>query len=328
MGLLKRSSVGMEIDAKEIRVVYLEGSADKPAPCVFARHPLPEGIVRDGKAANPAELGAAITTLWAKENIKCRNVILGINNQDVIIRFAVVPALPKDKLHNLIHYQSTEYIPIPIHEIELDYSVIGETTNNSGNALKLLLVAGRKNMLYDFITALEAARLNITDITVSMLAMVRLVPMELRDEPLLCINLSNDYGNIVILNRNEPGMARTFSYPAGLQPSLLKLTGSDRYDGYAAREEALDKVSNYLAGEIRSSVQYYRNQDPDLVFRRVYVTGNYAKAEGLLSGIQQLLQTDITLLDLDRTQKAKLADEQASSDYTVCYSLALRGLEV
>lgn len=328
MGLLKRSSVGMEIDTKEIRVVYAEGSADKPVSCTFARYALPEGIVRDGKVINPVELGAAISTLWTRENIKSREIILGINNQDVIIRFAVVPALPKDKLHNLIHYQSTDYIPIPINEIELDYSVIGETGGSNGNALKLLLVAGRKNMLYDFISALEAARLKIVDITVSMLAMIRLVPEEMRNKPLVIVNISNDFGNIVILNRNEPGMARTFTYPAGLQTSLSTPAEAGRYDRYAVRTEALDKVSSYLAGEIRSSVQYYRNQDPELVFQRVYVTGSHAKVEGLLTAIQQLLQTEITLLDLTKAQKAKLTDGQPSSDYTVCFSLALRGLEV
>lgn len=328
MGLLKRSSVGMEIDAKEIRVVYAEGSADKPVPRTFARYALPEGIVRDGKVINPVELGAAISALWAKESIKCRDVILGINNQDVIIRFAVVPALPKDKLHNLIHYQSTDYIPIPINEIELDYTMIGETDNNAGNAYKLLLVAGRKNMLYDFISALEAARLNIVDITVSMLAMIRLVPEEARSQPVVIINLANDFGNIVILNRNEPGMARTFSYPAGLQPYLSKLSGFDKHDGFATLTEALDRVGGYLAGEIRSSVQYYRNQEPDLVFHRVYLSGSHARTDGLVSSIQQLLQTEVELLDLMPAQKTRLMDGQLCTDYTVCFSLALRGLEV
>lgn len=328
MGLLKRTSVGMEIDSKEIRVVYAEGTADKPVPCTFARYPLPDGIVRDGRVVNAAELGAAISALWAKEGIKSRNVILGINNQDVIIRFAVVPALPKDKLHNLIHYQSTDYIPIPIHEIELDYSIIGETSSNAGNAFKLLLVAGRKNMLYDFITALEAARLKITDITVSMLAVVRLVPEEAHNQQLVLINLANDFGNVVILNRGEPGMARTFSYPADLQPSLAILADTGTHVGYAAHTEALDRVCSYIATEIRSSVQYYRNQEPDLVISRIYVSGCYAGAEGLDSGIRQILQTEVALLDLNPAHKAKLANGQPSSDYTVCFSLALHGLEV
>lgn len=328
MGLLKRSSVGMEIDSKEIRIVHAEGSADKPVPCTFARYPLPDGIVRDGRVVNPAELGAAISAFWAKEGIKSRDVILGINNQDVIIRFAVVPTLPKDKLHNLIHYQSTDYIPIPINEIELDYSVIGETSNNAGNATKLLLVAGRKNMLYDFIEALEAAKLNIVDITVSMLAVVRLLPDEARMKPLVLINLANDFGNIVIMNGNEPGMARTFSYPAVLQPFLTSLEDTGKYDGYTEFSEALEKVGSYLAGEIRSSVQYYRNQEPELVINKIYVSGSYAKIEGLVTEIQQLLQTETIALDLNTAQKAKLTDGQPSSDYTVCFSLALRGLEV
>ncbi|NLO40994.1 MAG: pilus assembly protein PilM [Ruminiclostridium sp.] len=327
MGIFTKSSVGMEIDSKEIRVAYVEGTADKPIPRVFARHALPEGVVRDGKVASPGELATAISALWARENIKSRDVILGVNNQDVIIRFAAVPDLPKDKLYNLIHFQSTDYIPIPIHEIELDYSVVGKTSNNAGELLKLLLVAGRKNMLNDFIAALEAARMKITDISVSMLAAVRLVPEQMRNEPIVVVNLSNDFGNIVIMNQNEPGMARTIAYPSHIQPSLSRLTGQDRYDGYTARTESLEKVCNYLANEIRSSVLYYRNQEPELFFQQYYITGSHARDEGVLSGIRQLLQTDVSLLDLSSLKQAGTLAGESSSDYTVCYSLAISGLE-
>ncbi|MBP7177172.1 MAG: pilus assembly protein PilM [Thermoclostridium sp.] len=327
MGFLKKSSVGMEIDSKEIRVVSLEGTPEKPVVRVFARHALPEGTVRDGKVINPAELGAAISALWARENIQGRDVILGINNQDVIIRFAVVPNLPADKLNNLIRFQASDYIPIPIDEIELDYTVVGNADNNAANMQKLLLVAGRKTMLYDFITALEAARLRIADIAVSMIEMVRLVPQQMRSEPIVVVNIANDFGNIVIMNREEPGMARTISYPVSIQPSFSRLTGTDRYDSTSARSEALDKVCNYLAGEIRSSIQYFRNQEPDLNILQIYITGSHARDEGLVTNVQQLLQTDVTLLELSLAQKEKFLMGESSSDYTVCYSLAMRGLE-
>lgn len=331
MGIFKRSSVGMEIDSREIRVAYLEGTAEKPVPRVFARHALPQGLVRDGKVQNPAELGAAISALWARENIRSRDVILGINNQDVIIRFAVVPDLPKDKLHNLIHFQSTEYIPIPIQEIELDYSVVGTVENTSGKQLKLLLVAGRKQMLFEFINALEQAHLNITDISVSMLSMVRLLPEKYQQVPVVLMNLSNDFGNIVIMNRNEPGMARTFSYPSSLLPYLSGLLGVNGYEGREFREEALVRVCDYLAGEIRSSVQYYRNLEPDITFTNILLTGSIAKAEGLISRMQPLMNTELALLslgDLDDCIPKNMDGSSQVSDYAVCLSLAIRGLEV
>lgn len=331
LGLFKRSSVGMEIDSKEIRVVYLEGSAEKPVPRIFARHPLPQGLVRDGKVQNPAELGAAISALWAKENIRCKDVILGINNQDVIIRFALVPDLPKDKLHNLIHYQSTEYIPIPIQEIELDYSVVGSVDNASGKLLKLLLVAGRKQMLFDFVNALEQAHLNITDISVSMLSIIRLIPAQFRERPVVLLNLSNDFGNIVIMNRNEPGMARTFSYPSNLLPYLSGLLGVNGYEGREFREEALVRVSDYLTGEIRSSVQYYRNMEPDVTFENILLTGSIAKAEGLISQMQPMVNTKLDLFNLGDLEYCIPQHKDGSPqgpDYAVCLSLAIRGLEV
>lgn len=322
MGIFKRSSVGMEIDSKEIRVVHLEGSADKPVVRGFARQALPQGLVRDGKVLDPAGLGAAISELWARENIRCRNVILGVNNQDVIIRFAMVPDLPKDKLHNLIHFQSTDYIPIPISEIELDYSVIGSVDGQSGKQLKLLLVAGRKKMLFDFIGALERARLNITDITVSMLSMIKLIPEQYREVPVVLLNLANDFGNIVIMNGEEPGMARTFSYPSDLATYLSGPASANN-----GREEVLVRLSDYVTGEIRSSVQYYRNMVPDISFAKIFLTGT-AATDGLLSMMRPLLNTELASLEPVNSITYRPESFSGASDYTVCLSLALRGLEV
>ena len=327
MGLFKRSSVGMEIDSNEIRVVCLEGSSNKPVPRVFARYALPKGIVRDGKVVSFSELGSAISAMWAQNSIKSRDVILGINNQDIIIRFAVVPDLPGDKLHNLIHFQSTDYIPVPADEIELDYSVVGSTYINSVSMLRLLLVDARKNMLNDFIKALEYARLRITDIAVSMLEVVNLIPQGMKDKPIVIINIANDFANIVIMNQNKPGLVRTISYPSTLQTYFIKLSGADKYQGFTSRSEAIDKVCNYIANEVRSSVQYFRNQEPDINFSQFYMTGSHAMDEGLLAGVQQLLQTDIAFLELNLAQGKRLSQEDSYSNYTVCYSLAIRGLE-
>ncbi|NLN65850.1 MAG: pilus assembly protein PilM [Clostridiaceae bacterium] len=331
MKLFKRSSIGMEIDSKEIRIVHLKGLPEKPVLCTFAQTSLPEGVVRDGKVYDPERLGRAIAELWEREKIKCRDVILGVNNQDVIIRFAVVPELPKDKLYNLIHFQSMDYIPVPIDEIELDYEVIGHINQESGRQLKLLLVAGRKRMLFDYIKALEAARLNILDISVSMLAMTRIIPNDLRDKPVVLINLSYDFGNIVIMNGNEPGMARTFAYPSGLRPYLSAISGLKGDERVQSHEEAVGKISSFIDVEVRSSVQYYKNQYPDLSFQNILVTGTLSKAQGLIHRLRNSVETDISPLGLSRLENHVLQSTDgafSSSDYTVCLSLALCGLEV
>ncbi|MDI9483734.1 MAG: pilus assembly protein PilM [Bacillota bacterium] len=330
MDIFKKSVVGIEVDSAEIRAVHIEGKADRPNALAFAKMPLNKGIVQDGKVLDTYGLGAALSALWANENIKSRDVILGVNNHDVIVRFADYPKVPEDKLDGMIRFQSQEYIPIPLDEVELDYAVIGETVNDEGTFLKVLLVAGKKKMLFDFIASLQAARLNILDIGVSMLSVSRIVPEQIRNLPVAVVNLTNDFVNIVIMNKNEPGMARTFNYPSDMAPYVKEITARNNFSGRLENEVA-DGICDVLAGEIRSSVIYYHNQNPDAVFNNIILTGSLAKVKCISDKLMNLTETNVKAvspselgINLSRLDKGS----SFTSDFAICTSLAIRGLEV
>ena len=331
VGVFKKSSVGLEIDSKEIRAVHVTGKPERPYLCTFARFPLNEGIVKDGKVLKENELGVALSTMWARENIKCRDVILGVNNQDIIVRFANFIKVPKDKLDNLIRFQAQEHIPIPIEEVELDYTVIREESNDEGTFLKILLVAGKKRMLFDFIASFKAAKLNIVDIGASMLSVTRLVPKGIYDLPVAVVNLSNDFGNIIILNNGEIGMARTINYNKDIV-SIVKELNENKFEfGYTIENSLLDSICATLADEIRSSVLYYQNQNSNTIFRDIILTGNLARIKNLTERLKQLINANVMIVSQKESginlTGLNLASYQ-EPDYAICTNLAIRGLEV
>ncbi|HEY8500971.1 MAG TPA: pilus assembly protein PilM, partial [Clostridia bacterium] len=259
-------------------------------------------------------------------------VILGVNNQDVIVRFAEYPKVSEEKLDGIIRFQSQEYIPIPLDEVELDYSVIGETVNSEGTFFKVLLVAGKKKMLFDYIASLQAARLKILDIGVSMLSVSRILPEEIRGLPVAVLNLTNDFVNIVIMNKNEPGIARTFNYPPDLAPHIKEITARDAsYVSFGKGADVMDEICDLLAGEIHSSVIYYNNQNPDAVFNNIILTGSLAKVKYISEKLMDLTETNVKTVfpsDLGINLSRLGAGLWSAADFTICASLAIRGLEV
>ena len=331
MGVFKKSSVGLEIDSKEIRAVHVTGKPERPYLCTFARFPLNEGIVKDGKVLKENELGVALSTMWARENIKGRDVILGVNNQDIIVRFANFVKVPKDKLDNLIRFQAQEHIPIPIEEVELDYSVIGEESSDEGTFLKILLVAGKKKMLFDFIASLKAAKLNIVDIGASMLSISGILPREICDLPIAVVNLSNDFGNIIILNNGEPGMARTINYHKDIISVVKELNEKNPDIGYDIDDTRMDSICAILASEIRSSVLYFHNQNSNAIFCDIILTGKLSKIKCLAERLKQLTETNVRVVSYNES-RINLTGVDAFSghepDFAICTNLAIRGLEV
>jgi len=186
-------------------------------------------------------------------------------------------------------------------------------------------------MLFDFIHALQAARLNVSDIGVSMLSIERIIPKELRNIPLGVINLSNDSGSVLIMNGHEPGLARSFSYNAGMVNSIRGFLNNVSEQGYVMREEELESVCGFISGEIRSSVMYYQNQHPAVNIQNIAITGGIARARGLVEKLKQIFEINVSLLAPFRDHAAVHPGKPPycfqASDYAVCASLAARGLE-
>ena len=129
-------SVGLELDTGAARAVELTGSAAAPKLAALGGIVLPPGAVEEGMILQPKEVAGALRTLWEAREIKSREVLLGISNQGVIVRSAVIPKVPADKLENVVRFHAQEYRPSPWPAWFSDYLVIGETVSESGEALK------------------------------------------------------------------------------------------------------------------------------------------------------------------------------------------------
>ena len=156
------------------RAVELRDRPRRPLGA-FASIELPEGAVEEGMVVHPEAVGEALKKLWDRGGFKSREVLLGVSNHGVMVRYATMPKVPAEKLDNVIRFQAQEHLPIPLNSAVLDYLVIGETATESGAALEVLLVAAQRDMLTGFIEALNAAR-ELIDIDVSTLALMRIIP--------------------------------------------------------------------------------------------------------------------------------------------------------
>lgn len=325
----RKSIAGIEIDSTEIRAVELGGTAGSPSLLASGRVPLPEGAVKDGKILKTQVVGEALFRLWTEAGIKTREVILGVSNQDVLMRFAFFPKVPPDKLDNMIKFQAQEFLPIPISEVELDYMVLGEVAGERGPMLHVLLVAARRPMLNEFISALDMAQLNAEDIDASNLALMRLLPQADRSKTVAMVNIYGKMAGIMMLSNGIPGLARMAVINTASKGSLVSPAELETFTQSAASsEDGMNQSS--LIGELKSSLAYFQNQMHYPTVEKILICGAATREVGLVEKLQNDIGLRIELIDPLRNF-AKISSKHFSGreavDYAICISLALRGLE-
>ncbi len=337
MGFLRaKSVVGLDIDTAEIRAVELSGSIQSPNLVKYGRIPLPDGVVREGMIINQEKVQEALDRLWYDAGFSSRDVLLGISNQGVLVRFATFPKVASAKVDKLIRYQAQEYIPFPLSSVVLDYIIVGETASNTEQFLEVLLVAGKRDMLDTFLEVVSAADLKVKDIDVSSLALQRVLSSADSKDTAAVINIGDELSSILVVDNDNPRFARTI--PTGLKAaegvfncSISEIVPAESEHKPVWAEEAVSVWSLTLAGEINSSLSYYQNQQNVAFINRVFLTGRGARINGLAGKLQDSLELPVMVIHPFEGISVPAKHEKIKStaqDFAVSAALALRGLEV
>lgn len=335
----KKQVVGLDIDCGEIRAVELSGKPGAPKLVNQGSVKLPEGVVEDGIIHRPGEVSAALEELWSGHKFRSKNVLLGVSNQEVLVRFALFPKVPEEKLGGLIRHQAQDYLPLALDSVILDYTVIGETVNEGREMYEVILVAARRDMLNSFLAALSGAKLKAWDIDVSSLVLLRIVPEVHHDGAVVLVDIANGQSNILIIANEVPRLARRVPVRLKDAAAQLNVPVDEMFFIPGMSDLPLDGYMNWidgLIGEIRSSISYYQAQAGALAIEEILISGKGARAPGLVTRAKENLNIPVkniqpfSVLELKGAGDESVIDESGSNramDYSIAVSLALRGLE-
>lgn len=328
-------AVGLEIDSGVARAVEAGGSPAATRLFALASSPLPEGSVEEGMVLKPADVGSALRGLWSAGAIRERQVLLGVSNQGVLVRYATIPRVPAAKLDNVIRFHAQEHLPIPLDSVVMDYMVIGEVEKEEGKMLEVLLVAARRDMLGGFLEALDLAGLQAADIDVSTLALMRTLPAAASDRTVAVVNIANGLSNILVSARGRPRLARLVS--AKIKDladklncpldAVINLSVSDQ----PAVREVLQPWINNLVSEVHSSLAYFQNQPDSTELEAVVLNGRGARLGGIARRLEEELELPVRIVSpfagYVNSGKKEQVHGPGAVEYAISAGLARRGLE-
>ncbi|ABO49572.1 type IV pilus assembly protein PilM [Desulforamulus reducens MI-1] len=338
-------AVGLQIDTGIIRVVELKGTARFASLVTAGQIDIPDHAVVDGIVVDVQTVAQAIRDLWERHNIKDREVVLGICNQGVFMRYTTFPKIPDKKLAQALRFQAGEYFPIDNSQLVFDYAVLGEDKKANNIKLKVLLVAARKDLLDISLRTLEAAHLQPKVVDISYLALLRTLTREQLSDSLVLVDLANGLTTIQLVHEGIPRFSRVISHSLQSYAREVNVPLADEnltsLPLVAATEEVAARSytgfntpedwSTTLANEIRSSVSYYLAQANAGSVEIVILSGRGARISGLAERLQEELGVRVEVLyplkNLQESlQSNGLGFADIGTDFTSCIGLALRGL--
>ncbi len=297
-------TVGLDIGATAVRATVLEPRTVSGRRTVTVvgtgKIDLAPGVVVNGVVQEPGALTAALKQLWHERKFSARRVILGIANQQVLVRQLTIPDLDPEQRAKALPFQAQEIVALPIDQVVLDFCQLGSADPETNLVTGLLLATPRAPIL-DAVSAVERAGLKVARVDLSSFGSLRSIAS---DEPSVeaIVDIGAQLTTVLIHQRGVPRLVRTLARGGQQLTEQIsdRMSLNEQEAELVKREVGLDGEASELTrtlaealrplvAEIRTSVQYYRASSAGEQLTRMSLTGGGSR----LSGIADLLEEQL-----------------------------------
>lgn len=169
----------------------------------------PAGSVDFLNPAVIAKIGPAVKALLTETKIRDHRVVVSVAEARVYSRILSMPVMSEAELSSAIKWEAEQFVPIPVSEVELDFSIISQA-EGPGTDKKMLvyLVAAPKKYLQALVDMLVAIGLEPIAVESEMVAVSRALTFGITSATTLIVNIGAMSSVLAIVEAS----ALTFSY--------------------------------------------------------------------------------------------------------------------
>ncbi len=320
---MARRLIGLDIGTNAVTIAEVTAGTP-PRLDMFAQVALPRDAMREGEVADEAAITDAVTRLRTEVGLKKVPVRVGIASPRVVVRQVEMPVMTRDELMSALQFQAADLIPIPIEDAVLDFAILGTTTPSSESAteptMQVLLVAAYSATVTRLVSAIEAGGLEVGAVDLIPLALTRALARPVGalapatggavavDDAPGAEGIVSFGGGVTAIAVHEGGIpqfvrvlgsggreltdaiATDLQVPPETAEALKRALANPQPDEMVVRARtSVDRPLSVLLDEVRSSLDYYRNQPGSAQLRRVVVTGGSAQLPGLPERLSALV---------------------------------------
>jgi type IV pilus assembly protein PilM len=315
MGLFKRKSkqvIGLDISSTSVKLVELSTNGAGYQVESFAIKPLPKGAVVEKNINDVDAVAETIRQVISQARSKSKDAAVAVAGSAVITKIINMPAgLSDDALESQITIDADQYIPFPLDEVAIDFEVLGQEDEESGQ-MQVLLAACRRENIELRTEVLEQSGLIPKVVDIEAYAIERISPFivgdwEVDGDQLVAIidvgatvtTLSVLQGGQTIYTREQlfggNNLTEEIQRRYGLSQAEAELakTQGGLPDDY--EDEVLVPFKDTVLQQVTRSLQFFYSSGNHHQVDHIVLAGGVSNIEGLAPLVQQHLDILVSI---------------------------------
>lgn len=291
-------SCGLDIGSQTIKVVELSKDKDKLRLLSLGTTPVsPGGLISESQLDQQA-VSQSIKKLFEDAKIGTKEVNSALPESSVFTRVIEVPQVTEEELSEALNWEAEQYIPLPLSEVNLDFSVI-KKPENKNEKMTILLVAAPLRLIKKYQKIIEEAGLTLLSLETEIIAVSRALDYQYpKGGTLMIVHLGAGTTDFSIVRQGLIFFTRSISTGgealarAVAQEFGFTLSQAEEYKRTYGLEE--DKLEGKVLGaikplmetiieELRRAIAFYQDKNPMEQVATIILSGGTAKLPGVVS---------------------------------------------
>lgn len=322
MGLMssffERPLIGLDIGVSGIKAVELSGRKS-PRLVAYNRIPLPwDAMGNDGEIKDRPLIVSSLRRLLDAKGFTTKRVAVGVAGTAIIAKKISMPRMSERDVEHQLHWEAEQYLPFNISEVNLDFAILGNSTQSSASGTPLmdvLIVGAKKDYIRNLTSLVEEAGLDCTVVDNQAFAMGNAFEFNyahlVDTSPGGATSILVDFGAGSTKLSAVEGDKTTFSKELRHGGRNCSLFLSDRL-GVSVEEAEKLKMSeadstpvktllaeyvNLVVEEISRALDFFLTQSREKAIQGIYVCGGASKTEGLIEAMETKMPAPVFALN-------------------------------
>lgn len=269
-------------------------------------------VIKDGVIIEPEAIAKVALELFEKQlvgDITTRRVVVAVPAARTFTRTVTLPKLDNKDLADAIRLETEQYVPVPLEELYVDYTVI----NKSEKEQEILVVAIPKKIVDSYVELTKIMGLEVVAVESTISSASRIfVQAEQSDIPTVLIDygsLSSDitiYDKSLIVTGTVPGGGDSFTTAITAKLGTTRAEANiikTKYGlGLSKKQkeitECLTPILDQMLKEVRRMIRYYEERsDTQRKIGQIVTMGGGANMPGLSEHMTNLLRLPVRMCD-------------------------------
>ncbi len=343
---MKYRPFGLDIGTSTIKAVWLSKEKESFTIEAIGQLPTPVKGMLSESPLDQEEMVISIRKIVSDAKITVPDVNICLPDSQVYTRVIEMPVLSEKELASAIFWEAEQYIPLPLANVTLDWSILKKPENSTAIKMEVLLVGAPTVLLDKYQKILSLAGLSLNAVETEILSTIRPLIVGNNFPSTLIIYIGSVSTSFAIIKEGvivftysiatggialNRAISSDFGFTMAQAEEYKKVYGISQHGLAGKIGKATEPVLMSIITEIKKALAFYREKyKNEMPIQQILLSGGNAKFPGIdlffaqNCGIETVTANPLLPLGIQQSPK-EIMDN--APDYTIAVGLAMRDYE-